>query len=313
MAVKTVRESIDLPEGQSFRLLRWSRNLREVDSVLANGEARRISGEGVHWHRHLEMELTLFTSGDGTRFVGDHIGGFAAGDLVLLGTNLPHHWHTRGESSGVSMQWHFPPEHPFWAFPENLPLLAAFRRAERGLRITGPAARLIAELMLELAAARGPARLAALLEVLARVAEVPARAARPLSSRSFGLSSGTRHQKAIAAALRHLIANFRDEVRLDEVLQIAGMSRPTFARQFKQHAGRTFSEFVNRLRLQAACRALLESDRGVLEISLECGFNQISFFNRLFRREFGCSPRDYRNGTGRVDTKKRPAVERRDA
>ena len=108
------------------------------------------------------------------------------------------------------------------------------------------------------------------------------------------VSASSRHQTAIGLALRYLIANFRDEIRLDGLLKLTGMSRPTFARQFKEQSGRTLSEFVNELRLQAACRELLESDRSVLEISLECGFGQISFFNRLFRREKGCSPREFR-------------------
>ena len=103
--------------------------------------------------------------------------------------------------------------------------------------------------------------------------------------------------------MRHLIAHFREEVRLEDILVLTDLSRPTFARQFKKHAGRTMSEFLNHLRLQAACRELLESNRSVLEIALSCGFTQISFFNRLFRRLQICSPTEYRarleRGNGR--------------
>ena len=72
------------------------------------------------------------------------------------------------------------------------------------------------------------------------------------------------------------------------------MSRPTFARQFKRHSGRSFSEFVNQLRLQAARRELRDGERGVLDVALACGFRQVTFFNRLFRREVGCTPTEYR-------------------
>ncbi len=92
---------------------------------------------------------------------------------------------------------------------------------------------------------------------------------------------------------------------MEDVLALTGLSRPTFARQFKKHSGRTFSEFLNRLRLQAACRELLESGRSVLEIALGCGFTQVSFFNRLFRRLQKCSPTEYRARQGQASGKRR--------
>jgi AraC-like DNA-binding protein/mannose-6-phosphate isomerase-like protein (cupin superfamily) len=293
--LKTFRETIDVPTGQSFRLIRWSRNLREAESLLPDGSCRLIEGEGIHWHHHAEMELTLFTDGEGTRFVGDHIGAFEAGDLVLLGRNLPHYWHAQGESAGISTQWHFPPGHPLWTLPEMETVLAAMRRAEKGLRLGGGTASDADLLLRGMITAGAPSRMAKLMEIFALISSAPDRELESLSSKTFGLSSASRYQSSIDAALRHLIANFRDEIRLPTLLRLSNMSRPTFARQFKEHAGRTVSEFVNELRLQAACRELLETDKSILEIALDCGFNQISFFNRLFRREKGCSPREYRN------------------
>lgn len=288
------REHIQIPAGHSFRVLRWEHSLRDVECVLAPGRVLRTAGEGTHWHFHVEMELTLFTTGEGTRFVGDHIGSFAAGDLVLLGENLPHYWHTRGRSSGVSVQWHFPASHPFWAFPENLGLGDLFALADRGLHISGRTAGEVASLLQELARGTGTEQLAGLLRTLARLAGAPESERRSISARSFALSAGSQHQEAIAKAVRYLIANFREEVRLEALLQLTGMSRPTFARQFKKHSGRTYSEFLNRLRLQAACRELEESERGVLDIALASGFTQVSFFNRLFRRLMRCSPSKFR-------------------
>ena len=123
------REQTEFPNGQSFRIFRWSQNLREVELLTSAGQTRPFVGGGIHWHYHVALELTFFAAGEGTRFVGDHIGPFAAGDLVLLGEKLPHYWHLQGTSAGLAVQWSFPPEHPFWAFPETLPLARLFERA----------------------------------------------------------------------------------------------------------------------------------------------------------------------------------------
>lgn len=288
------REHIKIPSGHSFRVLRWERSVEEVECVVAPGCSVLTPGEGAHWHFHVEMELTLFTSGEGTRFVGDHIGPFAAGDMVLLGENLPHYWQARGPSSGISVQWHFPQSHAFWAFPETLGLSELFDRAKRGLHVSGQTARAVGGLLLQVARRQGAEQLASLLHALGSLAAGPDAESRPVSSRSFALSDGPRHQEAITHAVRYVIAHFREEIRLESLLKLTGMSRATFSRQFKIHAGRTFSEFLNRLRLQTACRELEESERGVLEIALASGFTQVSFFNRIFRRQHRCSPTEYR-------------------
>ena len=292
-------ERIKVPCGHSFRVLRWNRSLREVDCVVAPGRTTRIKGEGEHWHFHTEMELTVFTSGEGTRCVGDHVGQFAAGDVVLLGEKLPHYWHTRGGASGVSVQWHFPESHPFWAFPETLGLADLFKDAGRGMRLSGATAAAVTKLLLELPDDTPLAQLARLMNMLAQTAGAPAEDRCLLSTRPFTLSAESHYQQAISKAVRHLVANFRDEVGFGDLLALTDLSRPTFARQFKQHSGRSFSEFLNRLRLDAACRELAASDRSVTAIAFASGFSQISFFNRLFRRELKCSPSEYRAGCRR--------------
>ena len=181
-----------------------------------------------------------------------------------------------------------------WAFPENLELRDLFKRAERGLHLRGRTATAIATLMQDVARSKGAGQLAALLRLLAEVADAPESDLALLSSRSFTLSAESHYQKAISKSVQHLVANFRDEIRLGDLLKISGLSRPTFARQFKQHSGHSFSAFVNELRLQAARRELRDSERSVLDIALACGFRQVTFFNRLFKREMGCTPVEYR-------------------
>ncbi len=288
------RERINIPAGQSFRVLRWSKHVGEVECILKPNRVERVSGEGAHWHYHNEMELTLFHAGEGTRFVGDHIGRFSKGELVLLGEKLPHYWHATGTSSGISLQWSFPHGHALWALPETLALQDFFEKAGRGIRYIGSAAHEAGTFMQEISEMSGSARLGRLLQLFAMLAAAPESGRNFLAGRAFSRPSKFTHQNAVKKVVSHLIANFRNEIRLSDVLEVAGMSKPTFSRQFKAHAGKSFSEFVSHLRLQAACRDLAETDRSILDIALANGFSQVSFFNRLFRRLLKCSPSQYR-------------------
>jgi len=288
------REDIRLGAGQTFRLLRWDRTVTRVDVVLAPGRAAPVQGHGDHWHYHPESELTLIKKGAGTRFVGDYIELFESGDLVLIGANVPHYWHLRGMSAGLSLQWDLPMEHGIWRFNEAASLKALAEAARRGIHIGGSTAAAVRSLMEQLAALVGLSRLAHFLKVLSVLADAPARELRPLAAHPFSLSGTAEQQEAVRRAVSYIIASYREPVRLPELLRLTGMSRATFARQFSAHAGKSFSTFLNQVRLQAVCRSLRDSSEPIGNIALGNGFNQLSFFNRLFRREFGISPSAYR-------------------
>jgi AraC-like DNA-binding protein len=288
------RERIDIPPDQSFRVLRWSEHVGKVECVLAPGRVQPIFGEGAHWHYHTEMELTLFRVGEGTRFVGDHIGYFVKEDLVLLGEKLPHYWHAMGSSSGLSIQWSFPTGHAFWTLPETLALRDFFEKAGRGIRYGGRTAREAGSSMHDVSMAVGSARLGHLLRLFAMLATAPESDQSFLAGRTFSRPSKFTHQDAMKKAVGYLVVNFRNKIRLEDVLERVGMNKPTFSRQFKAHSGKSFSDFVSRLRLEAACRDLAETDRSILDIALDSGFTQVSFFNRFFRRMLKCSPSRYR-------------------
>lgn len=293
------REEIRLHAGQTFRLLRWGRDVSRVEVVLGPGLLAPLQGYGDQWHYHRETELTLFHRGSGTRFVADCIELFEPGDLVLIGSNVPHYWHPRGESAGLAIQWDFPFEHGIWSFSESAPLHRLAESAQRGLHLTGPTAGAVRQLMEHFAALTGLQQLAAFLNLLGVLAAAPARDVRPLAAQPFSLSGTTEQQDALSRAVSYVIANYREPLRLETLLRLTGMSRATFARQFSRHAGKSFSTFLNQVRLRAVCRSLRDTSEPVSSIALSNGFNQLSFFNRLFRREFGVSPSEYRKKSGR--------------
>ena len=289
------REQTPVPTGQSFRVLRWQRRVNEVHLLVRPGLEEKIKGEGARWHFHSAMELTWFERGKGVRFVGDHIGSFVAEDLVLLGPGVPHYWHVAGESRGVSLQWDFPAAHPFWSFPEAGLLAGLFRNAARGVLFGGGVARGARDGILQLVADDGVVRLGQLLRILGGLAGAEHGERTLLSENSFELQDVAGRQRLMGEAVRYLLANFRSPVQLGRLLQITGMSKSTFSRQFLKHSGKTFQDFVLSLRMQAACRELLETSRSVLEVALDCGFGELSFFNRAFRRLNGCTPTQFRN------------------
>ncbi|HEX5219667.1 MAG TPA: AraC family transcriptional regulator [Verrucomicrobiae bacterium] len=292
------REDIRLGAGQTFRLLRWQGNVGSVEEIKTPTLIVPLPGHGDHWHYHRETELTYFKRGSGTRFIADHIELFEAEDIVLIGTNVPHYWHSRGASAGLSIQWDFPFEHGLWTFGEASPLHSLAEAARYGLHLSGSTAEQARRSMEQLATLSGLRRLAAFLDLLGLLATAPARNVRQLAAQPFSLSGTDEHQEVVQRAVSYVLANYREQIRLGELLRLTGMSRASFARQFRTHAGKSFSTFLNQVRLQAVCRSLRNTTEPVSTIALNNGFNQLSFFNRLFRREFGLNPTEYRKASG---------------
>lgn len=288
------REAIRLEANQSFRLLRWKDNLREVESLVSPTRRVSVEGAGDRWHYHQEMELTLIQRGSGTRIVGDHIWQFDTEDVVLIGSNVPHYWKGLHSSSGYALQWHFPMGHALWSLPEMQELKALWEHSARGVRFSGGTATAAMLNVESMSRESGMGRLQLLLSLLLTLARAPRKERHLLSERPFDLAGMHAHQPAIERAIRHILEHFREPIPLAQVLALAGMSKATFARQFHKHVGKTFSNFVNRVRLDAACRELVSGSASVGEIAFSNGFNSLSYFNRVFRAAMKCNPKDYR-------------------
>jgi AraC-like DNA-binding protein len=253
---------------------------------------RRIDPRfGFNWHLHPEIELTLILHSRGRRFVGDSIEPYEDGDLVLVGSNLPHTWdsdpHRRGRHEAVFCQFS---ESFLGADFLRAPEMAAARRlldrASRGLKFSGKTR------MEGMDRLQGLARLAALLEVLDRLAR--SRDVRPLSSREFvpGLRRGD--ERRIDRVCRFLNERFTGRITLAEAAAAAHLSVPAFSRFFRRKTGRTLVAYLNELRTGLACRELIESDRSISDIAFDSGFNNLSNFNRRFLELQKMSPRAFR-------------------
>ncbi|HEV3028720.1 MAG TPA: AraC family transcriptional regulator [Planctomycetota bacterium] len=259
---------------------------------------------GFTWHFHPQIELTLIVRSRGRRFVGDSIEPYEDGDLVLLGPDLPHTWHSdpgqKGRHEAVFCQFSrdFLGE-GFIRSPELGMVDRLLERSARGLCFTGRTQRAVARRMDGLDRLQGLARLAALLEILDELAR--SRDARPLSGRRYvpGLRRGDAER--IDRLCRFLNERCRDRVTLAEAARVAHLSIPAFCRMFRRTTGKTLVEYLNELRTGLACRALIETERPVSDIAFGSGFNNLSNFNRRFRAQKGLCPRDYRRAFRPVD------------
>jgi len=288
------RESIVFGEGTFFRVIRWNGSTNSVDIIHGSEQASRIPAHGAHWHYHPAVELTCIQQGSSTCYVADRVRTFNAGEVFILGENVPHYWHHAEDAAGLAIQWEFPPAHGIWEFGESAPLRSLEKRALSGLHLVGRTAAATEAHLVRLGTFDGLDRLAGFLQLLNNLTTAAGPEVRMLAERPFDLSGTDEHELAIQRALSYLKANYRQPINLSDLMSLTGMSRTTFTRLFLQHAGSCFSAHLNTVRLQAVCRELHNNSKSVGTIALDHGFSQISFFNRLFRREFGMSPTTYR-------------------
>lgn len=279
-------EQVPLEPTSSFRLL----------------HSRGSRGYGLRLHYHPEIELTLIIRSQGMRFVGDSVQPFEAGDLCLIGENLLHSWYTDDQSQRtqaiviqfsrqllerLSEQW-----------PElrRLPELAT--RCSRGLAYSGKSSVATADLMRQAAAAPESSirRFAALLQILDELVgqtdPAPVSASSPLSAQPNQTLS--RFQKVMET----LHERMPQAPRQSELASQVGMTSAGFSRFFHRMVGRGYVDYVNAWRVSLACRELLQRQLPVTQIAFDCGFTNLSNFNRRFIQYKRMTPREYRAVAG---------------
>ena len=254
----------------------------------------------VRWHYHKEYELHLITESSGKVFVGDYIGNFYPGNLILTGPNLPHNWVTQ---SADNMEYpnrdkvvNFTDE---WiqeagrVFPEVNTLNALLQRARSGIEFHGE--KLILEVqryIQDIAENTGLRRLTAFLNVMNLLAE--SQDYHLLSSENFLSVRGEKNQQRVNQALNYILDAYHQNISLEEVAEHLNMQPTYFSKFFRQATGRRFVEFVNSLRITLACDLLAHSNKPVTDICFEAGFTNISNFNRRFSAFKNMTPSEYR-------------------
>ena len=253
------------------------------------------------WHYHSELELLYVIKSNGTRFVGDIIQPFFAGDMVLVGSNVPHFWQNdeqyfqgRTDISAEAILLQFVDDFVGDAFqlPEMLHIKKLFSRALHGLQFTGTTRDKAADLLWSMAEDNGKNKIIELMQLLDLLAK--SEEYRKLSDLSYQLQLPVRSSERIQMVCEYLLQNYKQPIALSEVARVANMTEKAFCRFFKNSTLKTFVQFVTELRISHACKLLLEGELSVTEICFEAGFNNLSNFNRIFKRNTGQTPKEYR-------------------
>jgi AraC-like DNA-binding protein len=254
----------------------------------------------VRWHFHPEYEIHLVVATSGRYFVGDFIGEFEPGNLVLTGPNLPHNWISDiPEGSSIPLRGRV------IQFTESfigdamkvLPELAALghllESSRRGVLFSATTSRLLAPLMDELMQAQGVRRI----ELFMMIAGVLGRAqqTRMLASASYLPDPSGYMSAGINKALAYIRENLTHPFDESDLAAIAGQSAGAFSRGFRRHTGMSLVQYVKRLRINLACQILMsEETASITDICFQVGFNNLSNFNRQFLAEKGMPPSRFR-------------------
>ena len=256
----------------------------------------------TNWHAHSEFQLFVVLAGTGTRFIGDNISHFQEGDLVFTGPHVPHLWRNddfyfnRENNLRVQGIVIYFPEHLFQdnllKKEEMLEIRQLFEKAKRGLRFTGSTVPQITGMMRDLLELKGIAGIIQLLSILNCLAE--SEEYQYISSMGYVMADNEKDNDRMREVYNFIMNNFKQDILLEEVANVAKMSTTSFSRYFKTRTNKTFSSFVSELRISLACKLLMEDKDHIAQICYECGFNTLSNFNKQFKDFTGTTPLKYK-------------------
>lgn len=257
------------------------------------------------WHFHEEYELVLIDKSRGTKFIGDNVSLFEDGNLILIGSNIPHlfrnneEYYTEDNKLEASSTFiHFTDQflgNNFFNLPEMSQVQKLLINSSLALEIHGQTKKYSIQKLHDMQNENPPQRLLSILEILIKLSE--SKELRPLLSTQFNSvhTTNTKDSERIHKVFEFILKNYNQEIYVTEVAEMLNMSGASFSRYFKHHMRKTFSNYVTEIRVSHACRMLMHGEKNISEISYLSGFENLSNFYRHFRKITGVIPKDYRN------------------
>lgn len=249
-------------------------------------------------HFHSEYEIIYIKEGTGTRFLGNNIAQYKAGDILLIGSNLPHFmksddaYHSGNTDlrvTGTIIQ--FEKDFMYYAvnhYPHFIKIRKLLQDSLRGIYFSSAKLQdLLAKLPLE----NGLNQLMLFLELLKEMSETDNR---QIISTSDFINETIYDTARIDKIISYLNKNYTRHISLDEIASFAAMNAAAFCRYFKSKTGKSFKNYILDMRIGYACKLLLMEDISISQLSSECGFDTISHFNKTFKKNMGYVPSQYR-------------------
>jgi len=253
-------------------------------------------------HFHPELELVHIQKGSGTQFLGNHIQHFKPGDMILVGSGIPHLWKCdeqyfegNPKLTANATVVHFLPEAfgtDFFMLPENSAIQKLFVKAKFGLSVHRKTKEKAAQLLTELLSSQGTKKIILLLEILNILAD--SKELYKINKKDVLLIQSEKEPARMNDILQFMLNNFQQQIELKEIATVANLSPNAFCRYFKLRTNKTYSCFLMEIRINHACKLLSETDRPVSYVCYESGFNNCSNFNRHFKILTGYTPSQYR-------------------
>ena len=253
------------------------------------------------WHFHNEIEILYVLEGSGTSFVADSIESFNPGDLAILGSNLPHFWRSDEKYYDPSNEEQIDyiviqfssdllPESMF-QYAEFSVIQQLFIKASRGLRFKPSFAGKAGKLIINLADSSGLERVILLLQLLNEMARTDDY--KILAGELYKQHHAGIYDNRLAKVMNFLNIGYKQKIELKEIAELANLHPSSFCRYFKEKTGKSLSEYITELRLSYACRLITEGKMSISQVCFESGFNNLSNFNRIFKRTVKMTPSEY--------------------
>lgn len=253
------------------------------------------------WHCHPEYEIVLITESVGKRYIGDSISNFSKGNLAIIGPNLPHTYKNENsytlpdsEERAKSIVIHFSKNslgNDFLALPEAEKITKLLDNCSCGFDIMGKTNQKVKKTMKKMVKQKGISRWQSLLKILMIIST-----SKELEQISNSNLEGFNNKESerLTKVFEYIHSNYMNEIKLSDIAKMASMTETSFSRFFIQRTRKSLSSFIMEIRLNSACNMLQTNNANIAEIGYLNGFNNLSNFNRQFRKYYNHSPKEYR-------------------
>ncbi len=251
------------------------------------------------WHYHPEYELTYIVRGSGYRIVGNSHEHFASGDLVLLGSNLPHTWWGKNEdgsrSEAIVIQFSNEFIEPFLRLNEGHAIKALLESAAKGLRFESDDA--LVDKLVSIGQTKEMDSILSLLSILQNLTE---KSGSNLCPDAYHNVISKKFETRINKVCTYIQNHYSERISLQQVSELVFMTESNFCKFFKKATSTTFSDYVNDLRINEACHLLIYSEDNISKIAQDCGFESLSYFNRVFLKKKRIKPSLFRKNASAI-------------